>query len=135
MVRRRVVLKLTGFVKRKEGMSFEEFDHHWTNNHGPLLASLPIFKEKLIKYSQIHVRQTDMNSSLSKGLPMMMGYDGIMEAYAEKMEDFVALFESEEYKSLVIPDEERFVDRSQFKMFIGYEEIHWDRDDDKSFSS
>lgn len=84
---------------------------------------------------QIHVRQTDMNSSLSKGLPMMMGYDGIMEAYAEKMEDFVALFESEEYKSLVIPDEERFVDRSQFKMFIGYEEIHWDRDDDKSFSS
>ncbi|KAG6549698.1 hypothetical protein Mapa_008678 [Marchantia paleacea] len=133
MVKRSVVLKLTLLVKRKEGISFEDFDNHWTNNHGPLLASIPIFKEKLIKYTQVHMSQKHMN--IMNGLPMMKGYDGIMEAYAEKMEDFEALFECEEYKSIIMPDEDLFVDRSQCQMFIGYEEMHWDNEEDKSTSS
>lgn len=37
----------------KDGLTFEEFDNYWVNNHGALFASLAIVKTNLTKYEQV----------------------------------------------------------------------------------
>jgi uncharacterized protein (TIGR02118 family) len=41
-----------GFVKRKPGMSVEDFQKHWRENHAPLAAQFP----RLRRYEQCHTR-------------------------------------------------------------------------------
>ena len=39
------MLTVLGFYKRKEGMSREEFSHHWRYVHGPLIMALSRYRE------------------------------------------------------------------------------------------
>jgi uncharacterized protein (TIGR02118 family) len=35
------VIKIVGFVRRSEELSFDEFLDHWQQRHGPLVSALP----------------------------------------------------------------------------------------------
>ena len=50
------MIKLTVLVKRKQGMSFEEFDRYWEGNHGKVVMSVPEFTRHLRRYVQSHVK-------------------------------------------------------------------------------
>jgi len=46
-------VRITGSFKRKEGVSKEEFDNFWLNEHPKLFNSLDIVKGKILKYEQV----------------------------------------------------------------------------------
>ncbi|MCJ1316940.1 hypothetical protein MMC15_002261 [Xylographa vitiligo] len=54
-----------------------------------------------------------------------MEYDGGVNVWAATTEDLMSVFQDEEYKRVVIPDEESFLKRSEAVMMIGYDEDKW----------
>ncbi|KAL2650048.1 hypothetical protein R1flu_018176 [Riccia fluitans] len=127
------LVKLVVMVKRKKGMSFEDFNRYWTEEHGPLACSLPIFREKVIKYNQVHLDLPKLQQSGAEhGFPVYDDFDGMVELYAESYQDLMEFFGSDDYKNILEPDEEKFAQRDECKMFFVYDEVHLD---DPSISS
>lgn len=52
---RRDRVRLTVLVFRKEGMSTEEFQKYWRDQHSQCFAHLKIVKKNLLKYEQVGV--------------------------------------------------------------------------------
>ena len=46
-------VRLAGLLKKKEGLTREEFLSYWLGHHGPLFSSLDIVKTNLSKYEQV----------------------------------------------------------------------------------
>mgnify|MGYP001069243619 CR=1 FL=1 len=47
------MIKLVCFLKRKEGLTHEEFVDHWKNRHGPLIAGTPSIARHVARYEQL----------------------------------------------------------------------------------
>ena len=47
-------VRLVILINRKEGMSVEDFQKYWRDEHSHLFSSLAIVKENLLKYEQVH---------------------------------------------------------------------------------
>ncbi|KAJ6468121.1 hypothetical protein C8R47DRAFT_1151915 [Mycena vitilis] len=82
-------VRLILLVKRKPGVSKEEFSRHWTEVHGPLFAGLDIVKKNLLKYEQAH-RNDKIAESLQAGGLAVAEWDGMVvfegESYEKVME-------------------------------------------------
>ena len=46
------MVKLVCFLKRREGMTLEEFYEHWEGSHGPLIRSTPELARHIVRYEQ-----------------------------------------------------------------------------------
>jgi uncharacterized protein (TIGR02118 family) len=97
------MVKLICFLRRKEGLSPEEFYDHWLNRHGPLLASTEPFSRLVRRYEQ-HRRLPEPDWM---GTP---GYDGVTIQWFDRIEDFEAFVAAPEYAEVVAPDEQLFLD-------------------------
>ncbi|THH15368.1 hypothetical protein EUX98_g9478 [Antrodiella citrinella] len=102
----------------KDGVSFEEFDKYWIEKHGDLFSSLPIVKKNLIKYEQFHFN-ADLNKELAKVGLYKSPYYGIANFEAESDEKLLEVFEDPEYKRLLLPDEDKFFDKSMSELIVG----------------
>lgn len=82
-------------IKRKDGLSHQEFSNHWRNTHAPLAISIPGVQ----RYVQNHA------------LPVSRGpsHDGIVELWLESPETAKAAFKSSEYRQGAYLDEPNFV--------------------------
>ena len=49
------MIKLVCFLKRKDGLTREEFYDHWENRHGPLIAGTPELARHIVRYEQLRV--------------------------------------------------------------------------------
>ncbi|KAL3682392.1 hypothetical protein R1sor_000414 [Riccia sorocarpa] len=128
--KRNSLVKLVVIIKRKKGMSFEEFDKYWKEVHSPLVCGLPIFKEKIVKYNQVHLDlQRQQKSGVENGIPVCNDYDGFCELYAKSYQDLMDFFGSDIYKNIVGPDEAKFAERDECKTLFVYDEVHLDADD------
>ena len=76
------MIKTTICIKRKDGISRQEFFDYWYNQHAALIREL---KDdlKIVKYVQSHSIDNEISSALraSRNGPQM--YDGIGEAWFE----------------------------------------------------
>ena len=100
------MLRMTVFVRRRDGLSHDEFLEHWHTRHGPLIAGTPELARTLVRYEQHPV---------SGGVPDWAGtpgYDGVAVQWFRSFADFEAFLAAPAYAELVAPDEERFLDRS-----------------------
>ncbi len=98
------MIKLVGCLRRKPGLSEEEFHRHWKDVHGPLVKSVPEFSCYVRKYIQGH--------SVPGSVP---GFppppcDGIAEMWLDSVEDIGKLFSSSGYRDIIHPDELEFLD-------------------------
>ena len=84
MVKRFVILR------RKPGMSRQQFRDHWRNVHGPLIAKLP----GLIKYVQYHVRSELLDEEDDP-------IDGIAELWFASEEAQKQAYATPEYEAVV----------------------------------
>jgi uncharacterized protein (TIGR02118 family) len=91
------VIKFIGFIKRKNGMSLEEFSTYWRYKHATLIAATP----GLRRYVQNHV----VPESLAHHEPAA---DGSAEAWFEDMAAFEAATESEAWK-VAVADAPNFI--------------------------
>jgi uncharacterized protein (TIGR02118 family) len=82
------MVKLICFLKRRSGMSVEEFHRYWRERHGPLVASTKSGSH-VIRYEQNHRCASDYRRDDD-------GFDGVTEQWYASMEDF--------YKSVQEPD-------------------------------
>jgi hypothetical protein len=51
----------------------------------------------------------------------LLDYDGIAEIWVDQLADLFELFQSSEYERVVLPDEEKFLDRSKTCLFLATE--------------
>ncbi|KAG8532948.1 uncharacterized protein KY384_002826 [Bacidia gigantensis] len=107
------------FFYRKEGMSFEDFDAYWRDEHSKNALSIPIFKRNILRYEQIHVNPQARSQYITDG-KSVSDYDGIVVLEAESEEKIKELFEDPEYLARLVPDEERFTEKKTFTMMPGW---------------
>ncbi|TVY40592.1 hypothetical protein LSUB1_G003033 [Lachnellula subtilissima] len=117
-------VKLTILVKKLDTLSTEEFHRYWRAEHPKAWLSVAIVKANVLKYSQFHVNNPVTEDLRTKGLPMA-GYDGGVNIHAGSVEELVAVFQDEEYLRVVVPDEEKFLKRSEGIMMLGWEDVVW----------
>lgn len=86
-------------------MSFEEFKKHYLEVHAPL-----------VKRSFPEIRKYIINLAIQRGKETL--YDAITEVYYDDLETVIRLARSNIYKDQLVPDEERFMDRSVFRNIL-----------------
>jgi uncharacterized protein (TIGR02118 family) len=106
MIKRFVILR------RKPGMSVEEFRHYWKNVHGPLIAKIP----GLIKYVQHHVRSERLDDIDDP-------IDGIAELWFESEEHQRKAYDTQEYRAVVDDEPNLFEMNSHYVHPVMTEEI------------
>jgi uncharacterized protein (TIGR02118 family) len=110
------MVKLVCFLKRKEGMSLDEFYEHWFERHAPLIRSTPELARHVVRYEQ-HRRVPQPEWC---GTP---GYDGITVQWFDSVDEFLAFTTEPMYAELIEPDEKRFLDRDAFVWMITEEPV------------
>ena len=105
------MIKSATFIKKKPGLTLEEFLRYWKEIHGPLAAKVV---PGLRKYVQCHP------------LPAFESeIDGIVELWWDNIEAFryfLSWKETEEAKVLR-EDEKKFIDTSKWVRFVAEEHL------------
>jgi uncharacterized protein (TIGR02118 family) len=107
------MIKLMFTVKRKKGITQQEFARYWKDVHGPKVRdNVP----GLVKYVQDHRLNSNDDEST---------YDGIAELYFKDMDSFNSM--NEWFKSpagsIIRDDELNFLDRSRMVGYVCEEEV------------
>jgi uncharacterized protein (TIGR02118 family) len=84
------MIKLTCLVRRKDGMSPEDFHAYWRDVHGPLVASTKSGSH-VIRYEQHH-RPLDDYGDGDDG-----GYDGVTVQLFDSMGEYKAHIEEKDF--------------------------------------
>lgn len=86
----------------------------------------PAAQSNLLRYSQHHFSSSD-NDKLANtlGVKSDAGCDGIAHFWAESVEKLLAVFDTDYYRSTVVPDEAKFIDREKTTMVIGVDDDKW----------
>ncbi len=110
------MVKLVCFLKRKEGLTLDEFYDHWFGQHAPLIRSTPELARHVLRYEQ-HKRVQEPSWCGTEG------YDGITIQWFESVDEFVAFTTEPKYAELIEPDEKTFLDRDAFVWMITEEPV------------
>ncbi|KAF5365115.1 hypothetical protein D9758_011027 [Tetrapyrgos nigripes] len=90
----------------------EEFDRYWLEHHSQLFLSLDIVKKNVLKYEQLHINQQTKALLQSLGVALIE-CDGVGLIEAETYDKIFEVFNDAQFKALIEPDEENFLDRSK----------------------
>jgi uncharacterized protein (TIGR02118 family) len=105
------VIKVVTCLKRKAGMSVEEFQTYWRERHPAVVVRLPGVR----RYVQSHTRL----AGYRKGEPI---YDGIAEVWFDDSQAMHALRGTDELAA-VEADEPRFMDSSTKRVILTDEHV------------
>lgn len=105
------MVKLFAVLRRRSGMTSEEFVEHWRDRHGPLIAGEPTLARHIVRYEQ-HVRHIPDTIA---GTPDV---DGVAVQWFRSIDDFVGFISEPSYAELIAPDEQRFLDMSKVEYVI-----------------
>ena len=108
------MIKMIITIKRREGMSHEEFVRYQREIHRPLLMSIP--------ESRRYIRRFIVSYPVPAPKYSGPDYDSVVEAWFDSMEDMNALYFSENFLSKVDPDHENFMDLSSYGRIVAEEE-------------
>ena len=106
------MVKLIACIKRKPGMTREEFSRYWRENHGPLVKSVPEFMRHVHKYVQCHI------VSDSGPIGARSPYDGVAELWFDSTAEIEQAFAERRYLEIIRPDELKFVDLAGSTVFV-----------------
>ncbi|KAF9007799.1 hypothetical protein BDZ89DRAFT_1079233 [Hymenopellis radicata] len=103
-------VRVAAFLKRKEGISKEEFTRRWLL-HAELFKSTEMSKV-VLKYEQMHVN--DETNALLKGMgALTCDWDGIAIVEGASFETILSILSSGEYLKVLVPDDEGYLDRAK----------------------
>jgi len=118
------VLRLIYCLRRKEGMSLEEFQHYWHEVHAPLVRK-HAQALRIRRYVQVHTLDTPINEALGRQRGCQVEpYDGVAELWWDSMEDFQTAVQTEEGRRAaqeLAEDEARFIDVARSTLFVAQE--------------
>ncbi|OQU97770.1 hypothetical protein CLAIMM_03655 [Cladophialophora immunda] len=110
------LIRVSFMVKRKPGVSEEEFHKYWANNHGPLVQDT-LVHYGIVRYNQFHV--TPEYKALGEYFGGSSPYDGIADFLVRRFEDLASFFADPIYMETFRPDEAKFVDTSSVVYSVG----------------
>ena len=119
------MVKLTFCIRRKPGMSFEDFDAHWRNVHAELVRK----HAKDLRVQRYVQCLTLMNPSAQEGIRVSRNaeasaYDGVAELWWKSLDDLAAARrspEGAEAARILLEDERRFIDLASSRLWYGTE--------------
>jgi len=117
------MVKLVFCVKRRDGMSVEDFQAYWFEQHGPLVREHAGVLG-IRRYVQTHGRPTPVDDALraSRGAPE--AYDGVAELWFDSIESLATAAASAEGQAAgaaLLEDERRFIDHQGSPLFLAEE--------------
>ena len=120
------MIKLVFTLRRREGMSREEFQRYWREQHAPLVER-HARTLRIRRYVQTHARETEIDAILAGSRGDEPGfYDGAAELWWDSLEDLVDAYSTEEGQRAgaeLLEDEKRFIDLPRSPLWLGEEHI------------
>jgi uncharacterized protein (TIGR02118 family) len=120
------MIKLVFTLRRREGMTREEFQRYWGEEHAPLVER-HADTLRIRRYVQTHARETDVDGVLSTSRGSEPGlYDGVAELWWDSLEDLLAGYSTEAGQAAgaeLLADEQRFIDLPRSPLWLGEENV------------
>jgi uncharacterized protein (TIGR02118 family) len=118
------MIKLVFMVRRREGITREEFQRHWKEEHAELVKRHAELL-RIRRYVQTHARETDLDDAIagSRGSEPRQ-YDGVAELWWDSIDDLVQAATSEEGQTAqqaLLEDERCFIDLANSPIWLGEE--------------
>ena len=118
------MIKLVFMVRRREGMTREEFQRYWREEHAQLVKRHAELL-RIRRYVQTHARDTDLDEAIagSRGSEPRQ-YDGVAELWWDSIDDLVQAATSEQGQTAqhaLLEDERRFIDVANSPIWLGEE--------------
>ena len=120
------MIKLVFTVRRRAGMTREEFQRYWREEHASLVRR-HANTLRIRRYVQTHARDTDLDAALcgARGSEPHF-YDGVAELWWESIDDLIEASTSEEGQlagQALLEDEQRFIDLPNSPLWLGEENV------------
>jgi uncharacterized protein (TIGR02118 family) len=127
------LIKLVFTIRRRPGMTRDEFQRYWRNEHAQLVERHAEVL-RIRRYVQTHARETAADAAISQARGSEPGqYDGVAELWWESVEDLLAASSSEGGQiaaAALLEDERRFIDLPNSPIWLGEENVVIEQADD-----
>jgi len=108
----RAEVKLLALLKRRSDLSAEAFHAHWSGPHGDLFRNTPALADTILAYQQNHRAELDYERDPE------FPFDGMAEQWYASLDAFYAGAGGAPFTEVVVPDEERFMDRAATRFIL-----------------
>jgi uncharacterized protein (TIGR02118 family) len=89
------MIKRISFLRRKEGLTREEFFAHWTGTHADIVCQMPGVRG--LRFGRVQ-----------SWAPEEAAWDGVGELWFDSIEDALKAFATEPFKSMLVEDRKKF---------------------------
>ncbi|KAH7190983.1 EthD domain-containing protein [Fusarium oxysporum] len=113
------LLKVSVFFSKLDSIDHDTFFTHWKTTHASLASAAQSFKDHIVRYTQ-HRQTPEMKErarSLGEGV---LEYDACAQLYVRTWDDWLSFSNSEEYKTVLADDCQKFMALPMTYM-VGYE--------------
>lgn len=118
------MIKLVFTLRRREGMTREEFQRYWRTEHAELVKR-SAEALRIRRYVQTHASGTEADAALTAPRGSEPGvYDGVAELWWDSVDDIFAAMTSEEGQQAandLLEDERLFIDLPNSPIWLGEE--------------
>ena len=94
------MIKRVSLIRRKPGMTKEEFLAHWTGPHADIVRRLPGVRG--LRFGKVQSWN-----------PEEAAWDGVGEVWFDSVEDAAKAFDTEPYASQLVEDRKKFMGEAQ----------------------
>jgi hypothetical protein len=120
-----MAVKIVYCLRRKPGISREEFQRYWLETHGPKVKAAAD-AIGMRRYVQSHTIETPLNGAVATSRGGLEAYDGIMEGWWDGDEDALAALSTAEGQAAardLLDDEGKFIDFERSPIFFTREHV------------
>ena len=114
------MVKLTYCIRRKVGLTPEQFRKHWLEKHAPLVKrNAKALRAR--RYVQSHTIKSEFDGVLEESRRPAAPFDGITEVWWDSLEDIAAMLatpEGQEAAQELLEDERDFIDFGTSSLFL-----------------
>ena len=114
------MIKTSYFLRRKPGMSLEDFQKYWLESHGPLVQKHAA-TIGMVRYIQVHARPPASPRPDPLRGEMLEPFDGVAEFWIDPAKATGTDEERREVGRILAEDEANFIDFSRSTMTRGEE--------------
>jgi len=94
------MIRRVSFIRRRPGMTPDEFHAHWMGRHAEIVRDLPGLKG--LRFNRVQ-----------RAIPEGVDWDGVGETWFDTLADADRAFTSEPHKTLLAEDRVKFIGQSQ----------------------